>query len=277
MRKFLAVLLAAGMCLSSVSAFAAESDAAYIEGNGKMIIGYTDYAPMNYLDESGKLIGFDTELAEAVCEKLGVEPEFVEINWEAKETELNSKNIDCIWNGFSITEERKVTFGVSDPYLENEQVLVMKADREKEIMDTMSGFEFTAEAGSTGEDKILGTMEKDDTVKVDAQEYLKDCNYTPSDSMAKAIQEVEAGTVDFAVINKDCASGMIGPDTNFSDLVINNDNEFGAEYFGIAFRKESDMVEKVNAAVEELYADGTVAKIAEKYADQGVDSMLIEK
>ncbi len=256
---------------------AAESDRDYIESNGKMIIGYTDYAPMNYVGEDGKLTGFDTELAEAVCEKIGIEAEFVEINWESKETELNSKNIDCIWNGFTISEERKQTFGVTDPYLSNEQVIVMKADREEEIMSTMSGYTFTAEAGSSGEDKILGLMEKDDTVKVDAAEYFADCTYVASDGQAKAIQEVEAGTVDFAVVNVDCATGMLGEGSSYTDLVINDDNEFGMEYFGVAFRKGSDMVDEVNTAINELYADGTVAELAAKYADDGLEAMLLEK
>lgn len=290
MRKWVAVLCASVMGLSVLTGCgssagkdaaegttAVESDAAYIENNGKMIIGYTDYAPMNFVGSDGKLTGFDTQLAEAVCEKLGVEPEFVEINWESKETEINSKNIDCIWNGFTIDEERKVNFGVTDPYLSNEQVIVVKADREKEIMSKMSGYTFGVEAGSSGENKVLGTMEKDDTVKVDAQEYFKDCEYVPCDGQAKAIQEVEAGTVDFALVNVDCAAGMLGSDSSYKDLVINNDNAFGQEYFGVAFRKGSDMTEKVNTAIDELYADGTVEKLAKQYEKDGLVSMLLAK
>ena len=110
-----------------------DSDWAYIEGKGKMTIGVTMFAPMNY-EENGELIGFDTELAKAVCEKIGVEADFIEINWDSKEIELNSKNIDCIWNGMCITEERKQNMSVSDPYLLNTQALVMKADREDAIM-----------------------------------------------------------------------------------------------------------------------------------------------
>ncbi|NLM04924.1 MAG: transporter substrate-binding domain-containing protein, partial [Clostridiales bacterium] len=83
-----------------------ESDLSYVKGNGKLIIGYTDYAPMNYTDENGVFTGFDTELATIVTEKLGLEPEFVEINWDTKEVELNAKSIDCIWNGLTIDDER---------------------------------------------------------------------------------------------------------------------------------------------------------------------------
>ena len=96
-------------------------------------------------EENGELIGFDTELAKAVCEKIGVEADFIEINWDSKEIELNSKNIDCIWNGMCITEERKQNMSVSDPYLLNTQALVMKADREDAIMADVTGLTVVAE------------------------------------------------------------------------------------------------------------------------------------
>ena len=85
----------------------AASDLAYIQGKGEMIIGYTEFAPMNYKDDNGEFVGFETEFAKAVCKELGVEAKFQLISWEAKETELKSKNIDCIWNGLTITPERE--------------------------------------------------------------------------------------------------------------------------------------------------------------------------
>ena len=92
----------------------ADSDLAYIQSNGKMVIGYTVYEPMNYTDADGNFTGFDTELATAVCEKLGVEPEFVEINWDTKETELAAKSIDCIWNGLTLTDDREENLAQAD-------------------------------------------------------------------------------------------------------------------------------------------------------------------
>jgi len=103
-----------------------EGDLAYIKEKGKMVIGITYFAPMNYIDDNNKLIGFETEFAKAVCEKLGVEAEFVEINWNSKEIELNSKNIDCIWNGMTITDERVANMSISVPYMQNKQVMVSK-------------------------------------------------------------------------------------------------------------------------------------------------------
>ena len=108
MKKLLALVLAVMMMAGLITGIAAaeESDWDYISGKGKMVVGMTLFAPMNYYD-GDKFVGFDTELTKAVGEKLGVEIEFIEINWDSKEIELNSKNIDCIWNGMCITPERK--------------------------------------------------------------------------------------------------------------------------------------------------------------------------
>ena len=98
-----------------VNQSANESDLDYVKDNGKLIIGYTDYAPMNYTDEQGTFTGFDTELATLVCEKLDLEPEFVEINWDTKEVELSSTSIDCIWNGMTINDDLKESFEITRP------------------------------------------------------------------------------------------------------------------------------------------------------------------
>ncbi len=252
----------------------ADSDWAYIQGKGKMVVGITMFAPMNYEDENGELVGFDTELTKAVCEKLGVEPEFLEINWDSKEIELNSKNIDCIWNGMCITEERKQNMNMSAPYLLNTQALVMKADRAEEIMaNGPAGLSVVAEQGSTGEGKLTGDIPDDETVQVSAVEYFKDANYTPVDSMAKALMEVKAGTADLAIVDSVCALAMVGEGTDYSDLVVNLDNNFGEQQYGIAFRKGSDTEAAVSAAIQELYQDGTVEAIAEKY---GLSDILVK-
>ena len=251
----------------------ADSDWSYIEGKGEMIVGITLFAPMNYEDENGELIGFDTELTKAVAEKLGVKVKFQQINWDNKEVELQSKNIDCIWNGMCITEERKQNMGITNPYLNNTQALVMKADRQEEIMKDVSGLTVVAEQGSTGEGKLLGTIEDDDTVEVSAKEYFGKSNYVAVDSMAKALMEVKAGTADLAIVDSVCALAMVGEGTDYEYLIVNLDNNFGSQEYGIAFRKGSDMVDKVNSTISELYAEGVVDKIAEKY---GLSEMLIK-
>lgn len=250
-----------------------DSDWAQVEATGKLVVGMTLFAPMNYYDDNGAFVGFDTELAKAVCENLGIEAEFIEINWDSKEIELSSRNIDCIWNGMCITEERKQNMSISDPYLYNTQAIVTKADREDEILADCSGLTLTAEQGSTGEGKALGTIEDDETVAVSPKEFFGGCNYVASDSMAKALMEVKSGTADLAVLDSVCALAMVGPDTDYSDLVVNTDNNFGLQEYGIAFRKGSDVTAKVNEAIAALTADGTVAEIAGRY---GLADMLVK-
>ncbi|MGE4484820.1 MAG: transporter substrate-binding domain-containing protein [Oscillospiraceae bacterium] len=141
---------------SDEAAQSTDDDWAYVQGNGKLIIGITEYAPMNYYDDNGKLVGFDTEFAQAVCEYLGIEPEFVIINWDTKETELQSKIIDCIWNGLTVSDERKANMDFSASYLNNKQVIVVKeknADKYTDI-DSLSKASFVAEQGSAGETAI---------------------------------------------------------------------------------------------------------------------------
>ena len=247
---------------------ASESDWAYIQDKGVLTIGVTNYPPMNYLDDNGDWTGFDTEFAQAVAETLGVDVEFVEISWEAKETELASKNIDCLWNGMCITEDRKEMWEVSNPYMYNTQAMVMKKDRVEEIMADVSGLNIVAEAGSTGEEKILGKIDDttDASVKVMAKDYFKDANYTGVASMATALMEVQSGVADVAVVDSVIAQGMVeGADSQFTDLVVNTDNKFGDQFFGIAFRKGSDVCAKVDEAIATLKANGKLNEIATKY------------
>lgn len=279
MKKFLSLSLAAIMLAATMSGCGNnsgtkeqttdntedKSDFAQVQEAGKLVVGITLFAPMNYYNDSNELIGFDTDLAKAVGEKLGIDVEFTEINWDTKEIELNSRNIDCIWNGMCITEERKQNMSISNPYLKNSQAMVMKADKAEALAKDTSGATVVAEQGSTGEGKINGSIEDDDTVVVSAKEFFANSTYVSADSMAKALMEVAAGTADVALVDSVCAYGMVGEGTDYPDLVVNTDNNFGDQQYGIAFRKGSDITEKVNQAIDELTEDGTVAEIAERY------------
>lgn len=177
-----------------------ESDLEYVKGKGKLTIGYTVYEPMNYTNEAGEFVGFDTEFAKAVCEKLGVEAEFVEIDWDTKEIELNAKSIDCIWNGFTINEEREENLDFSIPYILNKQVVVIrKADAEKYV-DTASlaDARLVAETTSAGEGAI-----KDD-------ENLSKAEYTAVAKQTDALLEVKSNTADAAVLDYTLANAMVG-------------------------------------------------------------------
>ncbi len=247
----LTIVLALGACGDSKSDSEAESDLGYVQEKGKIIIGYTDYAPMNYTDESGTFTGFDTELATLVCEKLGVEPDFVEINWETKEVELNAKSIDVIWNGLTIDEERKATMEITQPYVKNAQVVIVKDGTEYEDTASLIGKEVAAEQGSAGE-KVIA---EDDN--------LKQANYVAKVLQTEALLEVKAGTVDAAVLDLTLAKTMTGEGTNYTDIIIVD--HLAEEFYGVAFRKGSDICAKVNEIFDELVEDGSMGELADKY------------
>ena len=229
-----------------------ESDLAYIKDNGKMIIGYTVFEPMNFTDDSGTFTGFDTELATAVCEKLGVEAEFVEINWDTKEVELNAKSIDSIWNGMTIDDERMENMEITQPYVRNAQVVLVKEGTEYTDTGSLIDMTVTAEQGSAG-DK---TIQSDDN--------LKQANYVPMTLQTEALMEVKAGTADAAVLDLTLALTMTGEGTNYDDIVIVD--ELAEEFYGVGFRKGSDLAEEVNKIFDELIEDGTMDELADKYA-----------
>ena len=271
MKKLISTVLALGMaaslaaCGSSAStaastaestvestAAAGDSDLDYIKGKGKMTIGYTVYEPMNYTDADGNFTGFDTELATAVCEKLGVEPEFVEINWDTKIVELDAKSIDCIWNGMTLTDDIQANAACTKAYAKNAQVVVMKADADYSSTADLVGKTVVAEAGSAGESAI-----NDD-------ESLAQADYVSKSVQTDCLMEGAAGTADAAVLDLTLASAMIGDGTDYANLAIKD--ELNAEEYGVAFRKGSDAADAVNAAFDELKADGAMQALADKYS-----------
>lgn len=270
MKKLISTVLALGMaaslaaCGSSAStaastaestvestAAAGDSDLDYIKGKGKMTIGYTVYEPMNYTDADGNFTGFDTELATAVCEKLGVEPEFVEINWDTKIVELDAKSIDCIWNGMTLTDDIQANTACTKAYAKNAQVVVMKADADYSSTADLVGKTVVAEAGSAGET----TIQED--------ENLAQADYVSKSVQTDCLMEVAAGTADAAVLDLTLASAMIGEGTDYANLKMVD--ELNVEEYGVAFRKGSDVAAAVDTAFDELKADGTMGALAEKY------------
>ena len=222
-----------------------------------VVVGYTIYEPMNYLDADGKLIGYDTELAEAVFGNLGYEVIFQEIDWSSKYTDLNAGTIDCVWNGFTcntadqedgILRSEKVDFSYN--YMENRQVIIAKADSGITSAADLSGKLAAVESGSAGE-SYAGTFDG-----VTVKGFLKqtDCLF-----------EVNAGTADFAVLDAQLAKSYAGKG-DYANIVIIDSLSSDVEYYAIGFKKGSELTAQVNGALEELAADGTIAKLAEKYA-----------
>ena len=236
---------------SAAASETAASDLDYIKEKGKMVIGYTVYEPMNYTDADGNFTGFDTELATAVCEKLGVEPEFVEINWDTKVVELDAKSIDCIWNGMTLTDDIMANAATTKAYAKNAQVVVVKDDTDYSSTADLVGKTVVAEAGSAGEAAIEG------------DENLAQADYVSKSVQTDCLMEVAAGTADAAVLDLTLANAMIGEGTDYASLKIVD--ELNAEEYGVAFRKGSDTADAVNAAFDELKADGTMQALADKY------------
>jgi len=246
MKKILALILTLVLAVSLVACGGTEQKAAE-----KLLIGYTVYEPMNYMDEAGNLTGFDTEFAEAVCEKLGVTPEFVEINWDTKFVTLDSKKIDCIWNGMTISDEVKANCDVSKAYVKNAQVVVMADDKIESFADieSLKGLKFAAEAGSAGEEAIKANG--------------LDTDYSPVAAQTDALMAVMGGQADACVIDITMAKSMTADGTSYDKLGYSI--ELTSEEYGIGFRKGDELTEKVNAAIDELKADGTLDELASKY------------
>ena len=236
---------------SAAASETAASDLDYIKEKGKLVIGYTVYEPMNYTDADGNFTGFDTELATAVCEKLGVEPEFVEINWDTKVVELDAKSIDCIWNGMTLTDDIMANTATTKAYAKNAQVVVVKDGIDYASTADLVGKTVVAEAGSAGEAAIEG------------DEDLAQADYVSKSVQTDCLMEVAAGTADAAVLDLTLANAMIGEGTDYASLKIVD--ELNAEEYGVAFRKGSDAAAAVDAAFDELKADGTMQALAEKY------------
>ena len=237
----------------------ADSDLEYVKSQGKLVVGITDFAPMDYKEDgSDEWIGFDADMAKAFAESIGVEAEFLEINWNNKVMELDGKGVDAVWNGMTLTDEVKTSMNCSDPYATNAQVVVVpsdKADAAKDI-ESIKDMTFAVESGSAGE----------------AAAQAAGLNATAVQSQADALMEVAAGTSDACVIDLLMAGAMIGEGTSYPNLVytldLNEANGDEPENYVVGFRKDSDLTAAFNDFYKSAYEDGTVEKLAEKYGVQ---------
>ena len=278
-KKLLAFVLAAGMVASmaacgntnsngsasadnskdtSATAESTDSDLAYVKDKGTLVVGITDFEPMDYQDENGNWIGFDADLASAFAESLGVDVEFVEIDWDNKILELDGKTIDCVWNGMTLTDEVTSSMSCTNAYCNNAQVVVVPSDVADKYQDkeSLKDLTFAVESGSAGE----------------AQAQELGLNYTAVTAQSDALMEVAAGTSDAAIIDSLMAAAMVGEGTGYSNLTYTiglNDEEYG-----VGFRKGSDLTTELNNFFKSSYADGSMEQIAEKY---GVQAAVVEQ
>lgn len=234
-----------------------ESDLAYVQEKGTLVVGITDFEPMDYKDENGEWIGFDADMAKAFAESLGVDVEFQEIDWDNKILELDAKSIDCVWNGMTLTEEVTSSMECTNAYLNNAQVVVVPADVADQYQDeeSLKDLSFAVEAGSAGEAEVsaLGL------------------NYTPVTAQSDALMEVKSGTSDAAVIDSLMAAAMVGEGTGYADLTYTIG--LNSEEYGVGFRKGSDLAAALNDYFTTSLEDGSMEKVAETY---GVQAALIK-
>jgi len=253
MKKIISLALAVLLVATLFAGCGAKdaSDLKTIEKNGKIVVGITDYAPMDYKDENGEWTGFDAEFARLFAAELGVDCEFFVIaDWGKKFMELDTKQIDAVWNGMTITEEATLNASVSDPYVVNAQVLVMKADVVGNYADAASitGLTIAAENGSAGQS---------------AAEAAGVENIVLVQDQAAALMEVAAGTSEACVIDITMANAMTGEGTSYADLA--SGIALTSEEYGVAFRKDSDLTAAFNDFMAKLVADGTLQALADKY------------
>ncbi len=259
MKRIFALLLVLMLCCSLAACsknVMADSDLAYVKGKGTLVVGITDFAPMDYEDENGNWIGFDADMATAFAESLGVKVEFQVIDWDNKVPELNGKTIDCVWNGMTLTDEVKSAMETSKAYCNNAQVVILPAaDRDLyQSVQDLTDLTFAVESGSAG--------------KAMAEEY--GFKYIEVLDQATALLEVKSGTANAAIIDALMAGAMVGEGTDYADLTYTISLNF--EEYGVGFRKGSDLADALDEFFQKAYADGSLQKCAELY---GIQAALI--
>ena len=225
----------------------AQTDLDYVKSKGKLVVGITDFAPMDYQDKDGNWIGFDADMAKKFGEYIGVTVEFTVIDWSKKVMELDSKSIDCVWNGMTLNDEVTDTMNCTEPYCNNAQIVILPKDKAEQYKtaEDCKDLKFAVEVGSAGKDMEV----KDQTT---------------------AVMEVAAGTCDAAIIDSLMAGAMVGEGTSYENLTYTV--KLNSEQYGVGFRKGSNLTAKWNEFFAKCKADGTLQEIAETY---GVQASLI--
>ena len=261
MKKWMALCLAMLMvvlCFAGCGGKKEQTDLEYVKEKGTLLVGITDFEPMDYKDDSGKWIGFDADMATAFAKELGVEVQFVEIEWDNKVMELDGKTIDCVWNGMTLNDEVMAAMATSQAYCNNQQIVIVPKDKAEQCatVEGCKGMKFAVESGSAGKKEAVA--KGFDVIEVKDQ--------------ATALMEVAAGTADGAVIDSLMAAAMVGEGTSYANLTYTVG--LSDEKYGVGFRKGSDLVAELNKFFDKALADGSMMKAAETYK---VQAALITK
>ncbi len=258
-RKILVLLLTALFILVTFAACGQSGNASdqslkYIQDRGKLILGLDDaFPPMGFRDDDNNIVGFDVDVAKAVCQKLGVELVLQPIDWDAKEQELTTKNIDCIWNGFSVNEEREKNMTLSKPYMDNNMVLVVRADSNIKTLADMKDKKLALQAGSTALDALNSKAEFKASLKEVAQ----------LDDNLQALLNLDTKSVDAVLMDSIFANYYIAKN-NKAFVVLSE--SLSTEEYAVGFRKgDVALKNAVDKALKELAKDGTIAQISTKW------------
>lgn len=237
-----------------------------VQEKGTLIVGCDDqFPPMGFLGEDDKLTGFDLELASLVAEKLGVVAEPMVVDWAAKEMELNNGNIDVIWNGYTITKERNEKVEYTKPYLNNEQVIVVKANSDIKTKADLAGKNLGAQVDSSGLTAIQGDQELMDSMK-DLTEY---------DTLMFALEDLKTNRLDAVVLDKVVINYVMTKEAEAYRIL---DDSMGDELYGIGCASGSVALrEAIDTALDELMEDGSIDTLCEKWFGKNIVVRDIEK
>jgi len=259
MKKLLAlsltIILAFTLCFSLTACGDSTDDVAYIKEKGTLVVGITLYKPMDWLDEeTGEWTGFDADMANKLGEELGVTVQFVVIKWANKVAELKSKNIDCIWNGMTISDELDQNMDFSCSYAENRQVAVVRTQNlaAYSTVDAIKSAKVAVELKSAGDTQATQTLKATTINRVDDQ--------------VSALTEVVSGTSDVALIDYTMAKSVVGNGAYESLSIVDVTTvSFGQEEFAVGVRTGSDLAAQINALFKKMYTDGSMQALAQAY------------
>jgi polar amino acid transport system substrate-binding protein len=267
LKKILAMTLAGALSVSMLAACggaektdepAQDDSLTKVQEQGYFTLGLdADFAPMGFTEDDGSIVGFDIDLANAVAEKMGVTVEVKPIDWDSKDMELSSGKIDVIWNGFSITDERRKEVLFSNPYLSTKQSIVVKAGSDITTKADLAGKKVALQDGSTSEDAL----------KADEATYesIGDDNISRFKENSQVLMEVDSGRADAAVIDEVFVRYYLQKE-NLLDKYTVLEEGFDEEDYGVGGR-QSDyaLMEAINKALDECKAEGTTSEISVKW------------
>ncbi|NLM37969.1 MAG: amino acid ABC transporter substrate-binding protein [Firmicutes bacterium] len=230
-----------------------------VKKKGVFVLGLDDsFPPMGFRDENGQIVGFDIDVAKEACKRLGIELKLQPINWDAKEQELNTKNIDCIWNGLTITPERQKNILFTKPYMDNRQVIIVRANAGITSLSALAGKTLGLQAGSSAKDALTSAPEFEASLG----------NVIEFDENMTALMDLELGGLDAVLMDEIVARYYI--QQKAKDFVV-LDEALASEEYGIGFRKNDQaLMEKFQNTLIAMAKDGTLAAISNKWFGEDI-------